>query len=172
MISNASPLIFFSRINKLDLLCTVFPKIYIPEEVFDEVVKRGRGSPDAILIQEYIGRGNLTVKRLSAEYQKKTSQLIEMYPQLDRGEADVISLALQEHEKEVLMDDNIGRKAAELNGLIPSGSLRVLLLAFQRKIISKEEVLKMVGMLLDAGFYIGPEVLERFYEMVKKMERR
>lgn len=172
MISNASPLIFFSKINKIDLLCMVFPKILIPNEVFEEVVVRGAGSPDAVLIQEYITKGNITIKKLSSEYQKKTSRLVEIYPHLDRGEAEVISLALQEQEKEVLMDDSIGRKVAELHNLIPSGSLRVVLLAFHRKIISNEEVMKILHQLIDAGLYLGADVLEEFYELVRKMRRR
>lgn len=172
MISNASPLIFFSKINKLDLLCTLFPHIIIAEEVFEEVVQRGRGNPDAVLIEKYIRQGNIIIQVLTPENQNLASQLIAMYTSLDRGEAETIALTLQKNEKEVLMDDGAGRKVAELNNITPSGSLRVLLLAFQYKFISKEDTLKIMKMLLDAGLYLGAEVLERFYEALDRIEKK
>ena len=171
MISNASPLIFFSKINKLDLLCTVFPQIIISREVFIEVVQRGESRPDAVLIEKYIKQGNIIINDLVLKYQTIASQLVARYTSLDRGEAETIALALQKKENEVLMDDSAGRKVAELNNLLPSGSLRVLLLAFQRALISKEDTLKIMKMLIDAGLYLGAEVVERFYEVLDTMGR-
>jgi hypothetical protein len=40
-VSNSTPLIALAKINRLDLLKDYFGKIYIPEEVYDEVVRRG-----------------------------------------------------------------------------------------------------------------------------------
>ena len=171
MISNASPLIFFAKANKLDLLCKVFPKIFIPREVFEEVVVQGQGTPDAVLVQQYVEQGLILVKDLSKEYSNLTTQLVRRHCSLDRGEAETICLALQERENEVLMDDSAGRKVAELNNLIPSGSVRALLLAFQQGFISRNDTLKIMTLLLDAGLYLGAEVLEKFYAALGKIEK-
>jgi len=171
MISNALPPIFFSKINRLDLLCTLFPQVMISREVFEEVVRRGKGHPDAVLIEKYRGQGNIIVNELTLEHQKMASQFVAMHTSLDRGEVETIALALQKKEKEVLMDDSAGRKIAELNNITPSGSLRVLLLAFQHALISKEETLKIMKMLIDAGLYLGAEVIEQFHETLDKIER-
>jgi len=40
-VSNSTPLIALAKINRLDILKDYFGKIYIPEEVYDEVVRRG-----------------------------------------------------------------------------------------------------------------------------------
>lgn len=40
-VSNSTPLIALSKIGKLDLLKEYFGEIYIPAEVYDEVVTRG-----------------------------------------------------------------------------------------------------------------------------------
>jgi len=41
IVSNSTPLIALSRINKLELLKEYFTEIYILEEVYREVVERG-----------------------------------------------------------------------------------------------------------------------------------
>ncbi len=172
MISNASPLIFFSKINRLDLLCQVFPELLIVAEVFKEIVERGKGSPDAVLVGSYVKQGRILVKELSLKHQQLSSQLVEMYLPLDRGEAETISLVLQEHETEILMDDAIGRKVAELNQILPGGSLRVLLLAYERELISGAEVQELVSQLLKAGLYVGAEVVGRFQGLFRELERK
>ena len=55
-VSNSSPLILLSKINKLEILTHTYDLIYIPEEVYEETVKKGldNGHPDALLIQNII----------------------------------------------------------------------------------------------------------------------
>ncbi|MBC7090737.1 MAG: hypothetical protein H5T50_02330 [Nitrososphaeria archaeon] len=41
-VSNSTPLIYFAKIGRLDVLRVVFDKIFIPEAVFEETVIRGK----------------------------------------------------------------------------------------------------------------------------------
>jgi len=41
VVSNASPLIGLAKIGKLDLMRGVFYKVFVPVEVFREVVEKG-----------------------------------------------------------------------------------------------------------------------------------
>ena len=41
VVSNSTPLIALSRINKFGLLKGYFGEVYIPKEVYEEVVTRG-----------------------------------------------------------------------------------------------------------------------------------
>jgi len=43
VISNSTPLIALAKINQLQLLKEYFGEVLIPEEVYDEVVRRGSG---------------------------------------------------------------------------------------------------------------------------------
>ena len=52
VISDSTILIGFVRIGKLDLLKEIFSKVYIPEEVFKEVVERGKGKAGSKVIKE------------------------------------------------------------------------------------------------------------------------
>jgi len=42
VVSNSSPLIALSRINKLSLLQDLFEQVIIPSGVYNEIVERGR----------------------------------------------------------------------------------------------------------------------------------
>ncbi|MDL1980683.1 MAG: hypothetical protein LWX02_04265 [Deltaproteobacteria bacterium] len=43
VVSDSTILIGLVKIGKLDLLKEIFSKVFIPEEVFKEVVERGKG---------------------------------------------------------------------------------------------------------------------------------
>lgn len=47
VVSNATVLIGLAKIGKLDLLPRIFPKVYIPEEVFKELVPERSKKPGA-----------------------------------------------------------------------------------------------------------------------------
>ena len=47
VVTNSTPLIALSKINRLELLQEVYRSIYIPEEVYTEVVVNGVGKPGA-----------------------------------------------------------------------------------------------------------------------------
>ncbi len=47
VVTNSTPLIALSKINRLELLREVHRSIYIPEEVYTEVVVNGVGKPGA-----------------------------------------------------------------------------------------------------------------------------
>jgi predicted nucleic acid-binding protein len=107
-ISNSTPLIVLAKINRLDLLKDYFGEIYIPEEVYDEVVRRG---------------GNLAG---SSEVASCTVETLSL--SLDKGEAEAIVLS-KEKDSLLIIDDGAGRKTAELLGVKITGTVGVLLLA-------------------------------------------
>jgi predicted nucleic acid-binding protein len=43
VVCNSTPLIALAKIDQLGLLKEFFGEVFIPEEVYDEVVRRGRG---------------------------------------------------------------------------------------------------------------------------------
>jgi len=51
----ANPLIIFSRAELLDILKLLFDNVTIPEEVFNEVVSKGKGKPGEKKSKRLIG---------------------------------------------------------------------------------------------------------------------
>lgn len=172
MITNASPLIIFAKIRKLDLLHAVTKEIITPEAVYDEVVIKGKDAPDALLLKEFVEKKKIIVKLLDKEGKEKVAQLEKMYKNIDYGEAETIALALQQKERRVLIDEKNAREVAKLYGLVPKGSLYILLSAFQKKQIDEKELQQIVMMMTTTKFHLGADVMNTFWMIVEKMKKK
>ncbi len=172
MIVNATPLIIFGKIGKLELLKGVFSKIIISTEVYNEVVQKGIEikAPDAYLVKEFVDKGEIEVKSLNVKGKKIFDKIKRMYKQLDEGESSTIAFVLQEGASEVLMDEDIGRKIARLYGINPKGSLRVLILGYQNGLLDEEQVKETLRLMMHANFRVSAEVVARFWELFDRVK--
>lgn len=170
MITNASPLIIFAKIRKLELLQAVTKEIIAPHAVYEEVVLKGKDAPDALLLKEFIEKKKIIVKVLNKEGKEKAEQLEKTYKNIDYGEAETIALALEQKESIVLIDEKNARDVAKLHGLIPKGSLSILLRAFQRKQIDEKELREIVLLMTTTKFHLGADVMNTFWMIVEKMK--
>ena len=69
IISNSSPLIYLSKLNKLELLRKLFSKIIIPKQVYEEVVVKGRENKflDYLKIENAINNNWIIVEESKIE---------------------------------------------------------------------------------------------------------
>ncbi len=124
IISNATPLIAFARIRQLPLFQKVVGNIVIPQAVAEEI--------RAYTTSPYGGIITLSQEPwIQIHPVQSEKQVRLLLPTLDRGEAEVIALALECHAITVLIDELTGRKVAESLGLPVSGSVGILILAKQ-----------------------------------------
>lgn len=124
IVCNATPLISFARIGELDLLRRVVAEeLVIPSAVAQEIEVYQGNRPATIDLerQSWIRRLRVTDER----------QVRLLLPTLDRGEAEVIALAMEHQARLVLLDELIGRKVAESLGLSVTGSAGILVRAKQ-----------------------------------------
>lgn len=171
MISDASPLINFAKLNKLDLLIKLFDTIEITKGILAEIIKDGSFAQEAQLLNEQIVTQKILTLTLNPKYLNKAEQLRNVF-RLGTGESEAIALALQEGASEALLDDSDGREAAELNGLSPVGSLRVLLLAFDKNIANESEVLEIFRKMIENKFWISGEITVTFLQLFEKLKKR
>ena len=169
MISDTSPIIFYAKINRLQLLVDVVKTVIISDDVYQEAVIHGSAFPDSKITKEFLDEKKITVTHIEKSHRPLVAAFTEKYTALDNGEAETMVLALQEKEKEVLMDEEIARKVARLHGLTPRGTLWVLGQAYQQKRITEEETKHILGLLLDAGLWVSADVLQRFYDILQKI---
>ena len=172
MISNASPLIIFGKLNKLELLYELFGKIIISQAVYEEVVENGMKikAPEAMLIKNQIENGKIIIKKLNQEFQKKAKLLEDIYASLDYGESETIALALEMKEKDVLIDERVARNVAKLEGLTPKGSLYILLMAYKKKKLTENEIKNLVTEMTSTKFRLSSEVINKFWQMFEDMK--
>lgn len=161
VVSNATPLIYLAKIGRILLLRKVFGEVFIPEEVKVEAVDKGKqlGERDAYVIEKAIEDEWLKVIRTEA---------LEIPIKLEPGEVAVLSLAKKLGQKEVLVDEISARTAARLIGLIPRGTVFVLLKALEIKENSLNEFLDALSELVKHGFRLKEEV---YLEAVRKARK-
>src|SRR3989344_898010 len=118
VVSNASPLIFLAKIERLDLLSGY--EVIIPLQVYEEVLKGLDNKDDAHKIKILVERNII-----KTEETKIVRELLDS--NLGDGEKAAISLAISKNIKHILLDEKKARSAAKLNKLEPLGTLGILL---------------------------------------------
>ena len=81
---------------------------------------------------------------------------LKLIPDLGSGEASVIALALQESDCSVILDDKLARQVATSQSVKLTGTLGVLLLAKEKRLIDKIE--PIIGRLRMCGFFCDTSV--------------
>lgn len=166
-ISDSSPLILFSKLDKLNLLKKLYSKVWIPEEVFREVVERGKkeGYADAYLIERNIEKFIL-VKELKEKYLRQAKELNAIY---GSGESESIILAIQENADLILADNLEARKLAESRGIKWRSSLGILLEALKNDLIDLNEYEELITKLSEYAWVSG-EVVGKFLKAGYKLK--
>ena len=163
IVSNATPLIYLAKIKKYSLLKSLFDKIIISQEVKIEIVDEGKKlkQQDALLIEREIEDGFIEVM--------KVEKLLETSLELELGELSTLSLAKKLKIDEVLIDETLGRSAARIIGLVPKGTLYVLLKNLKLKEITFDDFLNILNELLESGFRLKEEIYIKVIEEAKKV---
>lgn len=137
VVTNATPLIFLGKLGQLGLLFKLYNDIFVPGEVYKEVVLNGLrlGAAEAPAIHFLVQRAQLQVVQVNLPVPRPTwTELI------DAGELEVIALALHQAIDWVLIDNLHARKAARQVGLKVKGTLGVLLDAFRQQHLTLHEL--------------------------------
>lgn len=153
IVADASPLISFAVLGKLELLNNIFEKIIIPEAVYDEVTVMNK--PYSNNLETFL-KGK--VKKIKNDVAVRV-----LRTELDLGEAESIILALEKNIKDIFIDDFKGRRAAKANGLSPIGTVGVLLRAKKLSLIT--EVKPLLDILINNKIRIGEDLFNRALEL-------
>ncbi len=146
---NASPLIFLSKGDQIDLLQTVGDSVVVPTEVSAEIRHRGP--------EDVTARALAETKWIRTVEAPDVPPLIQSWD-LGPGESAVLSLAYVDPEREVIIDDLAGRRCAASLDIPVRGTLGVVLLAKQQGRI--ERARPIVEELRQAGMYLSDEVVD------------
>jgi predicted nucleic acid-binding protein len=133
VVSNTSPITSLAAISRLDLLRSLYGTVTIPQAVYDELTSLldQPGGAEAQSFPWILTRG------------ARDRTLVEsLLAELDQGEAEAIALALETPADLLLIDERIGRAAAQRFGLKVTGTVGVLVEAkHQGLIVSVKAIL-------------------------------
>lgn len=169
MIINASPLIIFGKLNRMDILLKLYKQIEIPHEVYNEVVVKGRQLRDSLVVKEYVTKGSVKVVELNQKHKDLAKKIKQIFS-IDLGEAETIALAFQLRCKEAIIDEKSAREAAKSVSIRPIGTLGVLLRAFKKKIINENEIKRIIEEMLSSKYRVSAEVLWEFWGGLERLK--
>lgn len=136
----------------VDLLHQLYGELIIPEAVWQEIVVAGAGQPGAEGVKAAAWIRMQAISNLSL------AQALRQ--ELGAGEAEAITLALEEGAELLLMDDGLGRETAGHLGLRCMGLIGVLVESKRKGLIGA--VKPHLDALRDlAGFRLGDTILQR-----------
>ncbi len=152
VVSDASLLIALARVGRLDMLPTLFGRVFIPRAVAQEIEVGGKAGSELLKQAAWIHIVDLQSQELAEEL----SSLHRNNVKLDKGEAQAIALALELDADYLLMDERRGRRVAESLGIDLIGVLGVLALAKRKGLLP--EIRPALDALLRAGFRISNDL--------------
>jgi hypothetical protein len=141
VVSDASPITSLLQVGHCELLRSLFGEVLIPPAVNVELRRFHETLPTFVQVREV-----------------RDKQVIEaLETLLDRGEAEAIALASELGADYVLVDETLGRAAAERKNLTVIGLLGVLLLAKKARMLPSVATL-IAELETKAGFYVSKPV--------------
>ncbi len=150
-VSDASPIIVFHQIGRLDLVRAVLGEVLIPSAVASEIAP-SLGEPPPWM----------SVKVLPS-----VRDPLPWESTLDPGEAEAIALALEVSAGQILLDDRPARRTAERLGLVVVGSLGLLLEAHRQGLV--RDVRAEVDAMVDSGFFVGQSLYAEVLALAREL---
>jgi predicted nucleic acid-binding protein len=152
---NASPLIFLSRANFVDLLQLSAPDVVVPAPVSEELSRRGPADGAASVMEK-----TPWIRIVPAP---ETPASILAWD-LGDGESSVLAWALANPGSEAIIDDLAARRCAATLGVDVRGTLGLVLLGKKRGRI--ELARPVLEVLRASGMYLTEDIMNRALELV------
>ena len=148
IVSDATTLIILFDLERIDLLESLFEKIYLPEEVHRELTFPGDPAlPDCFEIVT----------------PKECELLATMKHLLDPGESEAIALA-KERNLPLIIDEKKGRKIARSLDLKIIGLLGVVYLNVKRGHLDRKGAEEFIESAIDHGYRISSTLVEEMLQ--------
>ncbi|MEW6095355.1 MAG: DUF3368 domain-containing protein [bacterium] len=151
IVANSTPLINFATIHRLDIIEQLFGKIVIPKAVEMELVEKGERYPTAKELQDATFIEIMEIQNITLYNLLKLN--------LDEGEAESITLALEQKAELLLLDELAGRAIAQFHNIPFIGSIGCLVKAKSIGIIPKIKPL-LDAMCTEARFWIDNDLYQ------------
>jgi len=152
IVSDSTTLIILLDLDKMHLLSNLFPKIIIPEAVYQEIsFKKPLKETSFIEVR-----------------QAKKSELLEtLTMMLDQGESEAIALAV-ELKLKLIIDEKKGRKIAINQGIEIIGLLGIIYLNTVKGFLTITQAKAFLNHAIDHGYRINQTLVDNMLAQLKK----
>jgi predicted nucleic acid-binding protein len=159
VVADTSPLNYFIRLNRPDVLCEIYGRVLVPHAVLIEM----QHSDAPAEVRAWASAPPGWLEAMQARQLDAT-----LAAELGAGEREAISLALELHADVLLIDERTGRQQAEARHIKVAGTLAVLLQASLRGYLDLPDAMKQLRQFgFRASASVEASMLAR-YEQAKK----
>lgn len=158
VVTDASPLIFLAKLDRLDLIERLFGKdILVPSLVSDEVLLPPLPPEEELRLRRFLE--SATIVKVGKSRKKSFS--------LSRADLAVYQLAIERKANYILSDDKLLRALLAAEGLVPLGTIGLLMHAANKGVLTKEEARSGLDELIrNHKLRISIELFERVLEQL------
>ncbi|MEK7396645.1 MAG: DUF3368 domain-containing protein [Candidatus Poribacteria bacterium] len=149
VVSNTSPILNLVIVGQLDILKSLYQRVYIPKAVFYEISDYLFDKPDRAFIE--------TFPWIEIRPINNHSLFESLSLELHEGEAEAITLALEMKSDLLLLDERHGYDIASRLNIKSIGLLGSLIEAKHNKVISLVKPI-LDDLIIKAGFWISKDL--------------
>lgn len=162
LVFDSTPLIHLGKARLLEKLKQIHTKNYLPGAVYREVVELGKeaGREDAFYIERLIGENLFELVEVKVA--------LKLPSVLSLADQEVLSLA-QEKKGRAVMDEDTGRKVAEILGIKTMGTAGLIFAFINHKLITTEDAKRIINSLIENGWYCSPPLYSLIMQRLEKM---
>ncbi|MBN1487093.1 MAG: DUF3368 domain-containing protein [Anaerolineae bacterium] len=160
-VSDTGPLIALAKVDRLSLLQSLFGEILVPPSVYRELLAKYGEEFNRL----YASLNQFIRTEAIVQHQPEVKAIIA---HLDIGEREAIELAY-ERQSLLIIDDYLGRKAAQKLGIEVTGVIGVLIYAKQIGLL--DNVLPTLNSIRLKGYWLSDEIMAITAKLTKEKWR-
>ena len=161
IISDTTPIISLIKADKLYLLEKMFGNVIIPKAVYDELTVNEKYGKEIAELKEAI------FIKVGKVENNASVNILRNVTGLDAGESEAIVMAEEKDADLLLMDEHKGRQVAKKLGIRITGTIGILLQAFDEGMLSREDIVNSIVVLKESNIRISDNLCKKVYEHIK-----
>ena len=150
IISDSTTLIILLDLDRFELLSNIFPKVYVPQSVFEEVTFKNHSA-----LPEFI-------EVIKVEQEALLDDLLLL---LGKGESEAIVLAKQRHWP-LIIDEKKGRKIASNLKINVIGLLGIIYLNIKKNHMQETEAKEFLQIAIEHGYRISHKLINEMFSQI------
>lgn len=160
VISDTTPILSLLKAEQLDLLEKLFGNVIIPKTVYEELTSNPVFESEKVVIANC---PFITVEKVCNQDSVK---LLRNIAGLDAGESEALVLYEEKNADILLIDEHKGRGVARKMSVKYVGTMGILMMAYDKDIISASEIKHCLEVLLDKDIRLSRNLCNKVLNYV------
>lgn len=161
IVSDSSPLIYFARAGRLEILREIYGEVFTSEGVIEEVMIEGK--PGLSQLKDALSKGWLKTEGAKVDFDHVAEGI-------ERTDAELIYVA-KLRGVALLSNDRALMNCARSHGVKTRWLTLALLDAIDKQVLSPQEAEDLLMELIDSGIRVKSEVLARILRLIRSRRK-